>query len=290
MKAHFFIIILISFCTLSCSENCVIPDEPTPDDGISWEQISGKIAYVKGNILYLLDADSGSVQSLGTTNLTNLKWNKTLSQITGIRFSDDSTYTLEAIDLDGNHSILNSSLISKYYDWLPDGRLVNFSVGGKLLINNEVLIDRIFNPISGLACSPDGNKIVISTDNLIENILLEIDINSLEQRIIERSVNIFEPDFEQPVYSLESDKVLYVTYTVVIRLFDPALHQYRVWSTTKLELGAGKDICRSDNLQRILYTKVDASNARIIGVYSLDIINGDSIELIMEGYSPIWIY
>lgn len=290
MKKIVYIIILISFVTLSCSENCVIPDEPIPDDGISWEQINGRLAYLKGNILYLLDADSGSVKSLGATNLTNLKWNKSASLITGIRFNEDSTYSLEGIDLNGTHAVINNSLSTKYYDWLPDGRLVNFSVGGKLLINNEVLIDRIFNPISGLACSPDGNKIVISTDNLIENILLEIDINSLEQRIIERSVNIFEPDFEQPVYSLESDKVLYVTYTVVIRLFDPALHQYRVWSTTKLELGAGKDICRSDNLQRILYTKVDASNARLIGVYSLDITNGDSVELVKEGHTPVWIY
>lgn len=290
MKKIFMLIILISLFTLSCKdcgeENPVIPE----DDGIRWEQITGNLAYMEGSILHFIDTDSHTVKKLGSTNLTNLKWNKSASLITGIRFEDDSTYSLEGIDLNGIHSVINNSLGTKFYDWLPDGRLVTINAEGYLLIDDSTLINQPFNPISGLACSPDGNKIVVSTDNLIENILLEIDINNLSQITIESSVNIFEPDFEQPIYSLESEKVLYVTYTHVFRLLDPDLHQYRVWSIEKFELGAGKDICRSDNLQRILYTKVNASNGRIIGLYSLDITNGDSVELIKGAHTPVWIY
>jgi len=205
MKKILFVVIvaLVSFFTLSCKdcseENPVIPE----DDGISWDQITGRLAYLKGNILYLLDADSGSVKTLGATNLTNLKWNKPAGKITGIRFINDSTYSLEGIDLSGNHSIINDTLYSKYYDWLPDGRLVTISKEEKITIDGEILLDQTFNPVFGLACSPNGEKIVISTDNILENYLLEIDINTLSDRIIERNSNLLEPNYLQPIYSSE---------------------------------------------------------------------------------------
>lgn len=280
--------ILASLFILSCSNEEVVT--PEVDDGISWEQITGKIAYQRGNVLYLIDGDSNSVKSLSATNLTNLKWNKTTGTITGIRFINDSTYSLEGIDLDGNSSVISSALSSKFYDWLPDGRLVTITAEDYLLIDGSTLLNQTFNPVFGLAVSPDGKKIVVSTDNVAENYLLEIDINNLSQTIIERNLNLFDPNFEQPVYSLESDKVLYMTYKLIVRLFDPALKQYRVWSIPKIELGAGKDPCRSDNLQKILYTKVNSSNAANIGIYSMDIGTGNSVELIRGGSSPVWIY
>ena len=287
MKKLFHIFILLSLFTISCGEeNVLIPE----DDGITWDQITGKLAYLKGNVLYLIDADSGSVKNLGVTNLTNLKWNKTLSQITGIRFVNDSTYSLECVNLDGSHTILNNTLSTKYYDWLPDGRLVAMSAEGKVLIDGSTLINQSFVTLFGMACSPDGKKIVVSTDNIIENLLVEIDINTLSQRIVERNSNILELDFLQPVYSLESDKVIYVTYEFVFRLLDPSLRKYRVWSMPKIQLGAGKDPRRSDNLQRILYTKVTTGSASIIGIYSMDIEDGNSVELIKGGHAPIWIY
>jgi hypothetical protein len=282
------LIIVISFFVISCGEENVIV--PEVDDGIAWEQLTGDLAYIKGNVLYLLNADTKSTKSLGVPNLTNLKWNKTLSKITGIRFINDSIYSLEGIDLEGNLSILNNTLSTKYYDWLPDGRLVTISAGGNLQIDGAVLTDQTFNNVYGIACSPDGKKIVVSTDNIFENLLLEININSLSQRIVDRNVNITDPDFLQPVYSLESDKVLYVTYRLIFRLFDPSIKEYRVWSTPKIKLGAGKNPCRSGNLQRILYTKVTTNNASIIGIYSMDIEGGDPIEIIRGGHEPVWIH
>jgi hypothetical protein len=287
MKNIIKLIILISLFTLSCGEeNVLIPE----DDGITWEQITGKLAFLKGNVLYLIDADTGSVKTLGVTNLTNLKWNKTLNQITGIRFINYSTYSLEGVNLDGTHTVLNNTLSTKYYDWLPDGRLVTMSAEGKVLIDGSILINQSFVTLFGMVCSPDGKKIVVSTDNIIENLLVEIDINSLDQRIVERNSNILELDFLQPVYSLESDKVIYVTYEYEFRLLDPPLRKYRVWSMPKIQLGAGKDPCRSDNLQRILYTKVTTGRASIIGIYSMDITDGNSVELIKGAHAPIWIY
>lgn len=288
MKHIFHLIIIISLFTLSCGdcgeENVLTPEE---DDGIAWEQITGKFAYLSGNALYLLDANLKSVKSLGATNLTNLKWNKTISKITGIRLIDDSTYSLEGIDLNGNHSVINNSLFTMYYDWLPDGSLVTFSKDNKLIIDGIILLDQTFDPLFGLACSPDGEKIVVSTDNILENYLLEIDINSLEQSIIERNSNIFDPNLTQLVYSLESNKVVYATFA-----HEPIGDDkyYRIWITTKILLGAGKDPCRSDNLQRILYTNVNWYTGRTIGVYSINIDGGDSVELIEGAHTPIWIY
>lgn len=278
---------LISFFALSCKdcgeENPIIQE----DDGINWDQITSQFAYLKGNTIYLLDLELQTEKRLSSTNLTNLKWNKTAGKITGIRFINDSTYSLDGIDLNGNYSVINDNMNSKYYDWLPDGRLVTISKEEKITIDGDILLEETFNPVFGLACSPNGGKIVISTDNILENYLLEININSLEQSVIESNSNIFDPNMTHLVYSLESDKVIYGTYAPEPIGDDK---YYRIWVTPKILLGAGKDPCRSDNLQRILYTGVYWYTGSTIGIYSIDLEGGNSVELIRDASSPIWIY
>jgi hypothetical protein len=280
------IIILISLLTLSCGEENVLGTE---DDGISWDQISGRLAYKKSGAIYLIDGDSASIINLGFANLLNLKWNKSGSQITGVLYINDSTYSLEGIDLDGNRYILNNALETKYYDWLPDGSLVTISADGKLLIDGTILLNQTFVTVFGLACSLDGKKIVVSTDNIIENLLVEIDINSLSQKIIERNLNLFEPNFLQPNYSLEGDKVFYVTYKIKHDI-NGSHDKYSIWSIQKKQLDFGKDPCRSNNFNEILYTKVYEYSGKTIGIYSMNISDSSSIELIRGGYEPVWIY
>jgi len=232
VKKIVYLIILISLYTISCSyEGGVAPE----DDGIAWEHITGKIAYVKGKFLYYLDSEKRSVVSLGATNLTNIKWNKITEKITGIITIDDSTYSLKAITLDLKRSVINNSLHTEYYDWLPDGRLVTISNEDKITIDGDILLDQKFNPVFGLARSPDGKKVVVSTDNILENYLLEIDINSLSQRIVERNLNLFDPNFEQPLYSLDNDKVFYMTFKVEWDI-NGFHNRYKIWSTSQIEL------------------------------------------------------
>jgi len=286
VKKILYLIILISLYTISCSyEGGVAPE----DDGIAWQQITGKIAYVKGKFLYYLDSESRSVVSLGATNLTNIKWNKTTEEITGIIIVNDSTYSLEAITLDLKRSVINNALNTEYYDWMPDGRLVTISNKYKITIDGDLLLDQTFNPVFGLACSPDGRKIVISTDNIAENYLLEIDIKSLEQRIIERNLNLFNPNFEQPIYSLDNDKVFYMTFTVEWDI--NGFHdRYKIWSTYQIELEYGKYPSRSNNSHYILFTKVYHYNGKTIGIYKMNIETGNSVELVRGGYESVWIY
>ena len=283
MKTIIQIIIIISFFIFSCSkeENPTIPE----DDGIRWDLISGKLAYIRQDILYIVDGDSGTVKSLGSTNLTNLKWNKPLGQITGTRFTGSSTYSLEGIELNGNCSILKERLSTKYYDWFPDGRLVTISTEGKVLIDDIALSIPPFFTFFGLGCSPDGNKIVVSTDNILENILLEIEINTLSQRVVKRSPNLLEPNFLQPVYSSESDKVFYVTVT---HDYIGGGTYYSLWSDIKLE--SGKDPCRSDDSQKIFFTNLIGYWAGLDGIYLIDIEYGEPIEIINYAHSPVWIY
>lgn len=266
----------------SCGES-VVPE----DDGISWEQITEKIAYVKGNFLYYLDPQTRSVTNLGATKLTNIKWNNTAEKITGIITLSDSTYSLEAITLDLKHSVINNSLHTEYYDWLPDGRLVTISNENKITFDENILLDQTFNPVFGLACSQDGEKIVISTDNIAENYLLEIDINTLDQRIIERNLNLFDPNFEQPIYSMDGTKVIYMTQIYELPDFD---YNYYIMSTPNTFLGRGKNPCRLNNNETILYTYKFSSLSKKIGIYSLDIENGNSVELIKDAHTPVWIY
>jgi hypothetical protein len=286
VKKILYLNILIILYTISCSyEGGVAPE----DDGISWEYISGKIAYIKGKFLYYLDPETRSVINLGATNLTNIKWNKTTEEITGIVTVNDPTYSLEAITLDLKHSVINNSMHTEYYDWMPDGRLVTISKEDKITIDGDVLLDQTFNPVFGLACSPDGNKIVISTDNLIENLLLEIDINSLNQRIVERNLNLFDPNFEQPIYSLDNDKVFYMTFTVEWDI--NGFHdRYKIWSTSQIELEYGKNPSRLKKSHYILITKVYHYNGKTIGIYQINIETGNSVELVRGGHESVWIY
>jgi hypothetical protein len=283
MKKIFQLFIVISLITFSCGkeENPVIPE----DDGIRWEHISGRIAYIRQNILYLIDGDSGTIKSLGSTNLTNLKWNKPSGEITGIRFIGNSTYSLEGVDLNGNQSVINNKLSTKFYDWFPDGRLLTISASGALQIDGIALPFQIFYPVFGIACSPDGNKIVISTDNVLENLLIEIDMTTLIQRIVKRSSNILEPDFLQPIYSLESDEVFYVTLT---HDYIGGGRFYSLWTNRQLE--SGKDPCRTSDSQKILFTNLTGYWAGFDGVYLIDIDYGDPVELINYAHSPVWVY
>ena len=284
MKKILYMIILVSLYIISCSyEGGVAPE----DDGIAWEHITGKIAYIKGKFLYYLDPESRSVASLGATNLTNIKWNKTTEKITGIITTNDSTYSLEAITLDLKRSVINNSLHTEYYDWMPDGKLVTISDEDKIIIDGDILLDQTFDPVFGLACSPDGEKVVVSTDNIAENYLLEIDINSLSQRIVERNLNLFDPNFEQPLYSLDNDKVFYMNQIYVLPDFD---YNYYLRSTPDTFLGRGTDPCRSNSSNKILYTYKASSLSKKIGIHSLDIQTKNTIELIKDAHTPVWIY
>lgn len=286
MKSLFKLLITISTLILlySCDES-VAPE----DDGISWEHITEKIAYVNGRFLYYLDPETKSVVNLGATDLTNIKWNKTREKITGIITINDSTYSLQAISLDLKHSVIKNSLHTEYYDWMPDGRLVTISNKDKITIDGDVLLDQKFNPVFGLACSPDGEKVVVSTDNILENYLLEIDIKTLDQRIIERNLNLFDPNFEQPIYSPDNDKVFYMTFKVEWDI--NGFHdRYKIWSTSHIELEYGKNPSRSNSSQNILFTKVYHYNGKTIGIYKMNIATGNSVELVRGGDESVWIY
>jgi hypothetical protein len=284
MKSLFKLLITISTLTLlySCDES-VAPE----DDGISWEHITGKIAYLKGKFLHYLDPEKRSVVNLGATNLTNIKWNNITEKITGIITTNDSTYSLEAITLDLKHSVINNALNTEYYDWLPDGRLVTISDEDKITIDGNVLLNQKFNPVFGLACSSDGEKIVISTDNIAENYLLEIDINSLSQRIVERNLNLFDPNFEQPIFTTDGAKVIYMTQIYELPDFD---YNYYLKSIPNTFLGRGIDPCRTNNSNSILYTYKFSSLSKKNGIHSLDIETGNSVELIKDAHTPVWMY
>jgi len=61
-------------------------------------------------------------------------------------------------------------------------------------------------------------------------------------------------------------------------------------SFPNIKLARGKDPCRSDNLQKILYTNILKRGSTNIRIYSMDIEDGNSVELIKGGHTPIWIY
>ncbi|MCH8034094.1 MAG: hypothetical protein IH950_10125 [Bacteroidetes bacterium] len=216
------IIISITFSYCSKEDQIIVPEVADPfsefEAGIiRWDKITGKIAYKKYNVneeittLFLADKTTRTVRNLGICTLSNLKWNKAAKEITGTEGN-----SLQAYDLNGNHYELDvpSAFHYKYYDWLPDGRITHISYLGQLYIEDSKIIDEKFNA-QGMACSPDGKKIVVSNrDNDTTAQLIEIDIATGEKRILitESDDSLRQIFYLEPVYSPNSEKVLFVRH------------------------------------------------------------------------------
>jgi len=213
------IIISITFSYCSKEDQIIVPEVADPfsefEAGIiRWDKITGKIAYKKYNVneeittLFLADKTTRTVRNLGICNLSNLKWNNSAKEITGTEGN-----SLQAYDLNGNHSVLGFYNF-KDYDWLPDGRITYITSPGYVYIEFSKLIDERFNP-KGIACSPDGKKIVVSNrDGDTTAQLIEIDIATGDKRILitESDDSLGQIVYLDPVYSPDSKKVLFVRF------------------------------------------------------------------------------
>ncbi len=279
------IIISITFISLSCKDPILEPD-PLEEEAslISWDRISGKIAYKKNNTLYLADKKSRTVKNLGKCYLFNLKWNKAGNEITGI-LDNNNEYSIEAYDLNGNHYELDepSSFSKGTYDWLPDGRLAHLTKLGFVYIENSKLIDHNFNAF-GMACSPDGKKIVVSGWNSSDSTeqLTEIDIATGGTSILESEKY---RGYSDPVYSPDSKKVLFVK-SMYNWFSGPT---YSLWITPDISLpSGGQNPNWSPDGQRIIYRYTD-SYLETTNIYSMTI-NGDNGGVAIPGGSnPLWI-
>lgn len=279
------IIISITFISLSCKDPILEPD-PLEEEAslISWDKISGKVVYKKNNTLYLADKTSRTVKNLGKCYLFNLKWNKAGNEITGI-LDNNNEYSIEAYDLNGNNYELDepSSFSTGTYDWLPDGRLAHLTKLGFVYIENSKLIDHNFNAF-GMACSPDGKKIVVSGWNSSDSTeqLTEIDIATGGTSILESEKY---RGYSDPVYSPDSKKVLFVK-SMYNWFSGPT---YSLWITPDISLPrGGQNPNWSPDGQRIIYRYTD-SFLETTNIYTMTI-NGDNAGVAIPGGSnPLWI-
>ncbi len=216
------IIISITFSYCSKEDQIIVPEVADPfsefEAGIiRWDKITGKIAYKKYNVneeittLFLADKTTRTVRNLGICNLSNLKWNNSAKEITGTEGN-----SLQAYDLNGNHYVLDvpSAFNYKYYDWLPDGRITYITDPGYVYIEFSKLIDEKFNA-QGIACSPDGKKIVVSNRDSDTSVqLIEIDIATGDKNVLKTEYDDSRGQiiYLEPVYSPDSKKVLFVRH------------------------------------------------------------------------------
>jgi WD40 repeat protein len=289
MKEIKIILFIISIIFFSCSKEDQIIAPESLEEEITWDNISGKIVYKKDETLFLVDKASKTVNNFGTCYLSNLKWNKKGNEITGI-LTSDKVYSLEAYDLNGNHYELDepSTFNYKYYDWLSDGRLAHITKLGYVYIEDSKLIDYKFNAW-GMACSPDGKKIVVSNRDSVENKgraqLIEIDIATGVKRELVTYYDFLVPIiFFDPVYSPDSKKVLFITCQG--NILGSATNSLSITPNILLGNFAGENPDWSPDGSRII---CGISSDRNSSIYILVINDVSTAKAIPEGSNPLWI-
>ena len=281
MKVIPVIAIAILFTYVSCSDNITNP--AGGNSNIVWDKISGNIAYQYNDSLFLADKTTRSVKNLGSCSLSHLKFSRAFDLITGISI-DTGIYSIEAYDLDGNHSEVDEpeTFFDNFvYDWLPDGRLAHINQSGYVFINNFVPTIVTFNA-NGMACSPDGKKIVVAnfdeTDSTSE--LIEIDIATGDTSVL--SMDRYN-HYSDPVYSPDSKKVLFVNS----RTNNLGNSVKDIFITPHTSLGiTGENPNWSPDGSKVIFSSTDIG---VPHIFVFDINENTFTEVIPGGNYPLWI-
>ena len=214
--------------------------------------------------------------------LSNLKFSHAFDLITGVTL-DNGLYSLEAYDLDGNHSEVDEpeAFNSLLYDWLPDGRLAHINSSGLVFIGNFVLTDVVFNA-NGMDCSPDGKKIVVANfdEETSTAELIEIDIATGDSSLLSMDR---DNHYSDPVYSPDSKKVLFVNS----RTTNMGNSVKDIFITPHTSLGiTGENPNWSPDGSKVIFSSIDIDGTHI---FVFDINENTSTEVIPGGNNPLWI-
>lgn len=295
------IIISITFSYCSKEDQIIVPEVADPfsefEAGIiRWDKITGKIAYKKYNVneeittLFLADKTTRTVRNLGICNLSNLKWNNSAKEITGTEGN-----SLQAYDLNGNHYVLGFYNF-KDYDWLPDGRITYITDPGYVYIEFSKLIDEKFNA-QGIACSPDGKKIVVSNRDSDTSVqLIEIDIATGDKNVLITDYDDSKGQivYLEPVYSPDSKKVLFVRQWNVSIGF-PSYDLYITPNISFISQGLYPNPDWSPDGQRVMWSSVHiclfgCDDSDFYSEIYIMTVNGDNSGIaIPRGSNPLWI-
>lgn len=161
---------------MSCKEEDSITEPSINGDGINiqeeinsivWDKLCGRAVYSKNGKYLLMDTNNKRVKILGTADLFwTAKMNSDNTLLTGMQYNTTThKYNLMGIDFDGKKTQLCTSLDfdTPYFDWLPENRLVYIKQSGQVYIEETALNTDLILPFDDIACSPDGNKILVST-------------------------------------------------------------------------------------------------------------------------------
>ena len=176
MKKKIFLIGFLTLLIVSCKEEDSITEPPNNEvdiniqeeiNSIVWDKLCGRAVYIKKGKYLLMNTNDRSVKIIGKADFEwSVKCNYDNTLITGMKYdTENHKYNLMANDFNGNQSQLYSSLDfdTKYFDWLPDGRIVYIKNSGQVYIESTTENTDLILPFYDISCSPDGNRILVST-------------------------------------------------------------------------------------------------------------------------------
>ena len=176
MKKKIFLIVLLTFLVVSCKEDNITELSNNEDDiniqeeinSIVWDKLCGRAVYIKKGKYLLMNTNDRNVKIIGKADyFWTVKCNYDNTLITGMKYDDtNNNYNLIATDFFGHQSRLYPSLNfdTPYFDWFPDGRIVYIKQSGQVYIEENALNTEVILPFDDIACSPDGQRILVSTN------------------------------------------------------------------------------------------------------------------------------
>jgi hypothetical protein len=236
MKTIIFLMSLLTLIIISCEEEDTITAPITPPsnedeinieeeiNSIQWDKLCERAIYIKKSKYLLLNTNDSTVKIIGKADLgESIKCNVDNTLLTGMRYDNtNNNYNLMATDFDGHQSRLYPALDfdTPYFDWLPDGRILYIKKSGQVYIEGTALNSDIILPFYDITCSPDGNKILVSTSYCDSTFryyqILEININSGEQDVITLNLKGLasqESRIIQVKYSSTTGRILYILFS-----------------------------------------------------------------------------
>jgi WD40 repeat protein len=264
---------------------------------VPWEQLTGRIAYVRGTQeIFVIDSVRREVRLVYTIHpdfwIRDVTWHPSGTSLTVTMFQvyPAQVWSLASIDVGtGNRTNLYPAMIDpSYADWSKDGR-VAFKAGGGLFIDGVAFspgLDAV--ALSAPSWSPDGSTLAVAVNNP------SAFHGSGDLTLVNVATGTASPlgpaDCSEPKFSPDGTRIAYTFIPVATP--SEQLRIARVPGGAETHLSGADSIVPShpawspDGARLVAQSNTDLNHPKL---YLVDATTGATTPLIAsDGHSPAW--